>query len=1103
MKRFGNFFLLLSIFIFLQSCSTKPSRFERLDASVTGVDFNNEVLEKDSFNIMQNEYMYNGGGVGMADLNNDGKTDLILTGNKVSSRIYLNKGDFKFQDITDRFEGLSNSQWISGVSAVDINADGWVDLYFTSTNSKVLTERKNQLWINQGVDGSGLPSFSNKADAYGVAESGFSVHATFFDYDLDGDLDLYVLNNITNKEIPTNYRDIIKDGTAINNDRLYNNQGNGTFKDVTVEAGIVYEGFGLGLAVGDVNKDGYPDMYISNDYNSNDILYINQKNGTFKNNTRSLLSYQSKFSMGNDMADFNNDGLLDIMTTDMMPEAYFRKKQTINGNSYYVYVYNEKYGYETQYVRNMLHVHTGFSGQEMNPYSEVGQMYGMYQTEWSWSPLFADFDKDGDKDLFVTNGFPKDLTDKDFTNYKAQVYGHLIGDYDIIPRIPIVKVSNYAYENTGEAPLKNRTKDWGLDIPSFSNGAAFADLDNDGDLDYVTNNINDPAFIYRNNTIGSLQENPAFLRIALKGKSPNTLAIGAKVTLWSGGKKQYQEQFLNRGYISSVDPVVHFGLGGDLKADSVEIIWPGHTSITRLYDVKANQLLTVNEEEAQPFTASSPLTASNETIFEEETGVLDYTHKQSDYIDFFQYQAVLPHKFSQIGPFLASGDLNGDGQDDILIAGSDEEPPTFFQFTNGKYKSASLKGLDSAFTCQQAGLLIADLDNDGDNDVVSISGGYTNRDLQAYQHYVFRNEGGRFVREFLPVGPFSASVVRSCDIDKDGDLDLFIGARVAIGNFPLSPHSVILINEKGVFTKEKAIYLPMGMVTDAVFGDFDNDGLEDLVVSREWNTLLYIKNQGGGKMALQHDKFKGYSGIWYGLSAGDFDNDGQLDLIAGNLGDNHRFTLDDTYPMRLYAIDIDKNDQIDPLIAACWKDKEGNMQEYPVNYLDELASQSPFFRKKFTSYTQFSYSTMDSIFENITIDKDTMPIVNTTSSYILWNDGKGGFSWDKLPQAVQVAPLRAFVYEDMNEDGVKELWVGGNDHAYDASTGYYDSNRGSLLVYEGNRKFSVRGPEMLGFAIKGQVGSSLWLGGPQKRLVVSVNRGKLRTLRLKSSQMVQ
>lgn len=1080
------------------SCKKEKTRFEKLESSYTGIHFANSILEKDSFNIMHNEYMYNGGGVGVGDLNLDGLPDLIFTGNKVASRIYLNRGDMHFEDITETAIGLDSSQWISGVAMADVNADGLVDLYFTSTTSRNPELRKNQLWIHQGMDTQGKPKFENKAAEYGLDDTGYGVHAAFLDYDLDGDLDVYILNNITNREVPTNYRPKIIDGSAQNNDKLYRNNGNGKFEDVTIHAGIVYEGFGLGLAIGDVNKDGYPDIYVSNDYVANDILYINQKNGTFKNMTKDLVSYQSRFSMGNDMADINNDAFQDIMTTDMMPESYGRKKQTINGNSYNNYVYNEKYGYEPQYVRNMLHVHNGLTNGEMIPYSEIGQMAGIFQTEWSWSPLFADYDNDGDKDLLVTNGFPKDLTDKDFTNYKAQVYGYLVGDYDIIPKIPIVKVSNYAFENTGNLRFRDVTKGWGMSIPSFSNGAAFSDLDNDGDLDYITSNINDPAFVYRNHTMELNPEKHHFLKIKLLGTQPNTQGLGAKVSVWTKNGQQYFEQFLSRGYISSIDPVIHTGLDTISTIDSVVVIWPGHKARSVIYRVNADQMIEIKQSEAKSLPDSWLWPQDAQPLFRAQNDIINYTHLQSDYIDFFQMQNILPHKFSQAGPCMAKGDINGDSTEDLIVGGNLESATAVYLQRNGQLIRADIPGLTDMPACLQTDMILVDIDNDQDLDLLSVSGGYANEKESDYRHILYRNQKGKFVAEDLPCDPFIASVVRQADIDNDGDKDIFIGSRVKRSAYPTSSPSVILINENGKFSKEKIIVLDLGMTTDAQWADLNQDGWMDLMVSREWNTPMLLLNQKGTAFlpdaSLQKPE---YSGLWYSVLTGDFDKDGDSDIVLGNLGQNHRFTISPQYPLRTYALDIDNNGQLDPITAGYWPDSTGAMKEYPVNYLDELAAQSPFFRKKFTSYTQFSKCTMEEILQGLNVEKSSMPAITTTSSAILWNEGEKGFQWQELPAWTQVAPIKKMISSDVNNDGLQDIIMAGNDHSYDVSTGNFDACRGLVLLNQGNQKFDVIRSGQSGLNLTGQAESMMEFKLNQvSYLFVAINRKSIKTFQI-------
>jgi enediyne biosynthesis protein E4 len=1085
-----NFVVATCLILLIIGCS-KPTRFERLPSAETGIDFINALEEKDSFNILHNEYMYNGGGVGVGDLNNDGLQDLVFTGNMVSSRIYLNEGHFKFRDITAAFDGINNGQWISGVTMIDINNDGWLDVYFTCTTDKNPEKRRNQLWLNNGINQKGELTFTETAKEFGIDDDGYSVHAAFLDYDLDGDLDLYVLNNIVNKAVPTNYRPKIADGSSVNNDRFYRNEGNGTFTDVTKEAGILYEGYGLGIAVGDVNKDGYPDLYISNDYISNDVLYINQKDGTFKNETKQYISYQSRFSMGNDMADVNNDGNLDIITVDMMPEEYSRKKQTINGNSYLVYINNEKYGYEPQFVRNMLHFHNGFLNGEMLPFSEVGQIMGVFETEWSWSPLFADYDNDGDKDLMMTNGFPKDLTDKDFTNYKAQVYGFVASDKHILGKIPIVKVSNYAFENNGEAGFRDRTEEWGMKIPSFSNGAAFADLDNDGDLDYVVNNIDEEAYVYRNNSIGKLKENRNYVKIKLVGKDQNLQAIGTKVELWTNGAYQYHEHFLTRGYISSVDPIVHFGLGENAGVDSVRIVWPDQR-VTVLKSVPINQLVEVKQSEENSFPFSGQKMYMPH-MFESTSQVLQFAHEEDDFVDFFQNQRILQHKLSQIGPCMAKGDLDGDGIDDLIIGGSVKNPTSVFLYKNGRFIQTHLEGLTTSKSCEESDLFIVDIDNDGDNDVIAVAGGASVENIESYQHAVYVNDAGSFKKMILPVPSFSASVVRPADFDNDGDIDLFIGARVSKGNFPDAPASFVLVNENGTFVKKDNLIFPIGMITDAVWSDYNKDGFRDIILSREWRSIAILRNNGGKDFELVDDKtLEAIHGLWYTVAAADLDNDGDDDFVVGNLGDNHRFTINEKFPLRLYAVDIDNNGSIDPITTSYWKDGKGKMQEYPVNYLDELASQSPFFRKKFTSYTKFSYTTADSILGGTPITKDQILHVNSTSSYILWNRGSAGFEWEKLPATVQTSPVRKILLRDLNGDGNMDIVIAGNDYTYDVSTGYIDAGKGLVLLGKGNGEFEVLPPSRTGLLLKGQISSLQYFDGPAPMLVAGVNRDSVR-----------
>jgi enediyne biosynthesis protein E4 len=1074
------------------SCSQSP-RFELLSSKKTGITFNNTIVETDSFHIMSYEYIYNGGGVGIGDLNNDGLQDIIFAGNQVSPRVYLNTGNFKFKDITANLEGLTNDQWYSGITLVDINSDNLLDVYFTSTANTNPQKCKNRLWINQGTKEGADPLFKEMAEQYGIADDRQSVNAAFFDYDRDGDLDLYVLNNTVNQRMNTSYRIKITDGSAQNNDKLYRNNGDGTFTDVTIEAGIVFEGFGLGLALGDVNKDGYPDIYVSNDYISNDLLYINQGDGTFRNEIKKYMSYQTKSSMGNDMADINNDGNPDVFTLDMMPEYYFKKRQTINGFSYIFYVNDEKYGYEHQYLRNMLHLHNGFMNGEMLPYSEVAQMMGIYQTEWSWSPLFADYDNDGDKDLIIANGYPRDLTDKDWTRYKADVYGFLASEKQVIEKAPAVKVPNMAFENVGDLKFIKRTREWLPDVPSYSYGASFVDLDNDGDLDYVTNNINDKAFICRNNSREKSKDKSNYLSIRLIGKSGNTMGLGAKVELWSQGNYQFAEHFLTRGYASSVDPVMHFGLGKNAFVDSVRVTWPASNNISVMKNVAVNQIIDIDEAQSQPVVTDRRPGKVYTLLFKKRENLLNYVHEQADFIDFFGNQNIIPHKFSQIGPVMAQGDLNNDGQNDLVIGATNKLPTTVLLRKGSGFTGSGFTGLTTPKPFSESDLAIVDIDGDGDQDVVAVAGGYENNEEKEYQHFLYENRNGSFIRTLLPIPAFPASVVRPFDFDHDGDMDLFVGSRVKKGMFPYANHSWLVNNDKGKLSVTEASKLNLGMVTDAIWTDYDKDGWEDLLVAREWNSLVLLKNMKGKELVPQNiPALEDKHGIWYGLAAGDFDQDGDDDYIAGNLGDNHRFTVSDEYPMQLYAIDLDNDGNIDPLSTAYWKDQTDVMKEYPINYLDELWAQSTFFQKKYANYTDFSFSNVSEILDDNMLKRLEFKLrVNTTSTYIIWND-KGNLRWEKLPFPVQESPVRKMIVRDFNSDKYPDVLLAGNDYTYDVATGYYDANKGIVLLNKGKgmQGFDLLTPVKSGILLQGMVESLQYFEGDTALIVAGINRNQ-------------
>ena len=1050
--------------------------------------------ETPSSNVLTYEYFFNGGGSAVGDINNDGLDDIYFSANAGSNKLYLNQGSFKFSDITKSAGVACNDGWKTGVTMADVNGDGFLDIYVCYSGKGDPNKRRNKLFINNGN-----LTFTEKGKAFGLDDPGYATHASFFDFDRDGDLDMYQLNHnvVVIREFQFAKAKETRDPYA--GDKLFRND-DGHFVDISEQAGIKGNplGFGLGITVADINKDGWLDMYVSNDYVEPDYLYINNHNGTFTDKMPEYMQHISFFSMGCDVSDINNDELPDIFTVDMLPEDNKRQKLLYGPENYEHYALMVLNGFYFQNMRNMLHLNNGDG-----TYSEVGQFAGISKTDWSWAPLFADYDNDGLKDLFITNGYYRDYTNRDFLKYKGDYYfqkakaKEKADTFHLISTMTSTPLHNYIYKNNGDLTFTDKSNDWGFKELNFSSGAAYSDLDNDGDLDLVVNHENDVASIHKNL---SREQHPElnYIQLALTAGQKNSKGNGAKVTVYTQGKKQYFEKIPSRGFQSSVTDRIHAGLGKSDKVDSIKVAWISGKETT-VRDVKVNQLLKVEEGNAkEKISIGSP--AAVKTHFVNVETPVNYVHQEEGFND-FKRQPLLITMLTACGPVMAQGDVNNDGLADVFVGGAKGNPgKIFIQNKQGAFDESAITGFNKMFT--DADALFFDADGDKDQDLYVVSGGYNDYDAKdkALKDRLYTNDGtGKFTvaMDALPDMSGSKSCVTTTDFDHDGDLDLFVGGRVIPGQYPVTPESYLLINNRGRFenvTSSIASDLTsIGMVTDGKWVDVNGDRWEDLVVIGEFMSIEVFVNDGGKKLNHATKNFfsQEMTGLWTKMIVHDFDNDGDSDIVVGNMGLNTQLRASEKEPLRLVYKDFDNNGSIDPILNYYIQGKE-----FPFPSRDELLDQMYSMRPKFTDYASYSNATLSDIFSANDL-KDAKNLKATILESVYLENKQGKFDLHRLPAEAQFSPIYAMTLVDYNNDGKMDFITGGNQTSIRIRVGVIDANFGQLFQGDGKGNFEYIPQTKSGISTTGDAKSLQMIDiKGEKYLLIGINNVGVKTYKL-------